>query len=169
MTRIFLIGYMGCGKTTLGKILAEKTTYVFVDLDTFIEEKYHKTVSQIFAEMGQDKFREIERDCLAEVCDFEQTIIATGGGTPCYYDNLQKMNDAGLTVYIQLTIAQLCARLETSRAGKRPLIADKKGEELQQFIQEGLKAREPFYKQAKLKVSGSDNDIVDQIIKVSRL
>ncbi len=169
MTRIFLIGYMGCGKTTLGKILAEKTTYVFVDLDTFIEEKYHKTVSQIFAEMGQEKFREIERECLSEVSDFEKTIIATGGGTPCYYDNIQKMNDAGLTVYIQLTTAQLSARLETSRAGKRPLIADKKGEELHQFIQEGLKTREPFYKQAKLIVSGSDNDIVEQIIKVSQL
>lgn len=169
MTRIFLIGYMGCGKTTLGKVLAEKMAYVFVDLDTFIEEKYLKTVSQIFAELGQDKFREIERECLSEVCDFEQTIIATGGGTPCYFDNIQKMNDAGLTVYIQLTENQLCTRLETSRAGKRPLIADKKGEELHQFIQAGLKTREPFYKQAKLIVSGSDNDIVEQIIKVSQL
>ena len=166
MTRIFLIGYMGCGKTTIGKILAEKMGYNFVDLDLFIEKKYLKTVSEIFAEMGQKKFRKIEQKCLAEVSDFEKTIIATGGGTPCYFDNLNKMNESVLTVYIRLTTKELFSRLESSQASKRPLIADKKGEELHLFIQNGLKVREPFYLQAKLIVNGYDENLVEQISKI---
>ena len=92
MDRIFLIGYMGSGKTSMGKLLATQLSYDFVDLDAYIETKYHKTVSQIFAEMGESKFREIERKCLRLVGEFEKTIISTGGGSPCYFDNMEYKN-----------------------------------------------------------------------------
>lgn len=156
---------MGCGKTTLGKRLAETLGFTFVDIDGFIEQKYHKTVADIFAEMGQDKFREIEKKTLHEVAQFEMTVIATGGGAPCFYDNIEVMNNAGLTVYIKMSPEQLADRLENSRAGKRPLIEGKSGEELRQFITDGLQQREYFYLQAKLIVAGSDDEIINKICK----
>jgi shikimate kinase len=165
MNRIFLLGYMGCGKTTLGKRLAAETGFAFVDLDGFIEQKYHKTVADIFAEMGQDKFREIEKNALIEVAAFENVVIATGGGAPCFFNNMEIMNSAGLTVYIKMSPAQLAERLENSRAGKRPLIAGKTGEELRSFIENGLMQREQFYLQAKLFVAGSDDEIITKIRK----
>ena len=163
MNRIFLIGYMGCGKTTLGKRLAAALGFAFIDLDGFIEEKYHKSVADIFAEMGQDKFREMEKNALSEVAEFEKTVIATGGGAPCFFDNIDTMNGAGLSVYIKLSPEQLATRLENSRAGKRPLIAGKSGEELRSFITDGLLQREKFYLQARLIVAGSDDDIIRKI------
>lgn len=165
MNRVFLIGYMGCGKTTLGKRIAAETGFTFVDLDGFIEQKYHKTVADIFSEMGQDKFREIEAATLAEVALFENVVIATGGGAPCFFNNMEIMNNAGLTVYIKMSPAQLAERLEHSRAGKRPLIAGKSGQELLEFIENGLLQREQFYLQARLFVSGSDDEIITKIIK----
>ena len=165
MKRIFLIGYMGSGKTSMGIKLAENLGLTFVDMDHHIEEKYHKTVSQIFAESGQDAFRKLEQNCLHEVAEFENCVIATGGGAPCFFDNMEFMNTHGLTVYLSLSAEQLATRLELSRAGKRPLIANKQGDELRQFIGEGLSAREAFYKQAKVSVSGSDEEILTNIEK----
>lgn len=165
MKRIFLIGYMGSGKTSMGIKLAENLGLTFVDMDHHIEEKYHKTVSQIFAESGQDAFRKLEQNCLHEVAEFENCVIATGGGAPCFFDNMEFMNIHGLTVYLNLSAEQLATRLELSRAGKRPLIANKQGNELRQFIAEGLSAREAFYKQAKVSVSGSDEEILANIEK----
>lgn len=165
MNRIFLIGYMGCGKTTLGKKLAEHTDFTFIDLDNFIEAKYHKTVAEIFAEMGQDKFREIEKNALTEVAEFENIVCATGGGAPCFFNNIDTMNQAGLTVYIKLSPAQLADRLEHSKAGKRPLIVGKTGDELREFIETGLSQREKFYLQAKLIIAGTDEDILEKIAK----
>lgn len=156
---------MGCGKTTLGKQVAAKTGFTFVDLDGFIEEKYHKTVSDIFSELGQEQFREIEKSALVEVAQFENAVIATGGGAPCFYDNIDLMNSAGLTIYIKLTSEQLAFRLQHSRAGKRPLIAGKSGVELRQFIESGLQQREQYYQQAQLILDGSEMDIVDKICK----
>ncbi|MCE5331904.1 MAG: shikimate kinase [Bacteroidales bacterium] len=167
MERIFLIGYMGSGKTCMGKMLAQQLNYVFVDMDAQIEKKYHKAVSQIFAEMGEDKFREIERECLHEVADFERTVISTGGGAPCFFDNMDYMNSQGFTVYLKLTPEQLVTRLELSRAGKRPLLGNRKGEDLRLFIEEGLVAREPFYSQAQLIVSGTDEEMMKQVARIA--
>lgn len=165
MKRIFLIGYMGSGKTSMGIKLAENLGLAFVDMDHHIEEKYHKTVSQIFEESGQDAFRKMEQNCLHEVAEFENCVIATGGGAPCFFDNMTFMNAHGLTVYLNLSPDQLSERLEVSRAGKRPLIANMKGSELRQFIADGLSAREVFYKQAKVSVSGTDDEILANIEK----
>ncbi len=163
MNRIFLIGYMGSGKTTIGKLLAERLNYTFVDMDTHIEEKYFKSVSQIFAELGERQFRLLEQQCLHEVSEFENVVIATGGGAPCFFDNMEYMNSHGITVYINITVEQLAIRLENSRTNKRPLLANRKGEELNTFIAEGLAKRESFYKKAYLSATGSDEEILNQI------
>ena len=163
MNRIFLIGYMGSGKTTLGKMLADMLGFTFVDMDTHIEEKHFKTVSHIFTELGEEQFRLLEQQCLHEVSAFENVVIATGGGAPCFFDNLEFMNRHGLTVYLKLSAEQLATRLESSRANKRPLLANRKGVELQEFISEGLAKREPFYNKALLSVTGTDEEILSQI------
>jgi shikimate kinase len=98
MERVFLVGYMGSGKTSMGKILAHQLGFAFVDMDAHIEEKYHKSVSQIFAEMGETQFRLIERDCLHEVAEFEKTVISTGGGVPCFFDNMEYMTERKVPV-----------------------------------------------------------------------
>ena len=102
MTRIFLIGYMGAGKTTLGKAFAREMSLNFIDLDWFIEERFHKTVQQLFLERGEDGFRELERKMLHEVAEFEDVVVSTGGGTPCFFDNMEYMNDCGDTVFLDI-------------------------------------------------------------------
>lgn len=166
MKRIFLIGYMGSGKTTVGKLLAKRLGYDFIDMDKHIEEKEFKTVAQIFAERGETEFRLIEQKCLHEVAEFENTVISTGGGAPCFFDNIKFMNEHGFTVYLKLTPAELANRLETSRTNKRPLLAERKGEELLQFIAEGLSKREPFYEQASYSVPGNNEAIVEEICEL---
>ena len=148
MTRILLIGYMGAGKTTLGATLAETLGLSFIDLDLFIEERFRKSISQIFAEKGEEGFRLIEQRMLHEVAEFEDVIISTGGGTPCFFDNIDYMNSKGITVYLQVPVERLLTRLSIAR-NKRPLIKDKNDEELLSFIQEQLAKREPYYTKAK--------------------
>ncbi len=147
MTRILLTGYMGAGKTTLGRALADRLGVTFIDLDNYIEERYRKTISQIFAEKGEEGFRDIERRMLHEVAEFEDVIISTGGGTPCFFDNIDYMNRMGTTVYLQASPERLFIRLSIARK-QRPLIKDKNDEELRTFIAEQLAKREPYYSKA---------------------
>lgn len=147
MRPIFLIGYMGCGKSTLGRSVAALTGWQFIDLDNYIEQRFHRTVKEIFAEYGEDGFRRRERAMLQEVADFENVIIACGGGTPCFFDNMEWMNRQGTTVFLDTSIDKLHTRLMRGRH-KRPLIADKSDEELLSFIREALEKRMPFYSQA---------------------
>ncbi len=169
MTRIFLVGYMGCGKTTTGKRLAKKYGLDFVDLDHYIESRYFKTVSRLFQEKGEDGFREIERDLLREVADFENVIISTGGGTACFFDNMKFMNQKGETVYLKASAAELTAYLRTA-SKDRPLLAQKGEKELFGFISGMLKKREPFYSQAKHSVDARDmsDEVFDKIINDNR-
>lgn len=147
MTRILLIGYMGAGKTTLGNALAQELGLSFIDLDLFIEERFRKSISQIFSEKGEEEFRRIEQNMLHEVAEFEDVIISTGGGTPCFFDNIDYMNNKGITVYLQVPTERLFTRLSIARRS-RPLIKDKSDEELLCFISEQLSKRELFYKKA---------------------
>ena len=163
MKRVFLIGYMGSGKTTIGKLVAEKLGYGFVDMDAHIEEKYFNTISNIFAELGEEQFRLMEQRCLHEVSDFEDVIISTGGGAPCFFDNMEYMKSQGLTIYLKLTAAELAERLEASQANKRPLIAGRSGEELKKIIADGLAKRETFYSQAAYALSGGVDETVNEI------
>lgn len=165
MKRIFLIGYMGSGKTTVGKLLAAKLGYSFVDMDAHIEEQQFKSIGQIFAERGEDEFRQLEQKCLHEVAQFDDVIISTGGGAPCFFDNMEYMNTHGTTFYLRFTADELADRLAT-QAAKRPLIATKKGDELRQFIAEGLEKREPFYTQANYSVAGDVSAVVKEIVEI---
>ncbi|MBQ3623249.1 MAG: shikimate kinase [Bacteroidaceae bacterium] len=147
MTRIILIGYMGAGKTTLGAALAKATGMSFIDLDLFIEQRFRKSISQIFAEKGEDEFRRIEQRMLHEVAEFEDVIISTGGGTPCFFDNIDYMNNQGTTVYLKVPVERLFIRLSIAR-NKRPLIKEKNDDELRCFIAQQIEKREPFYSKA---------------------
>ena len=153
MTRIFLIGYMGAGKTTLGKAFARAMGLTFVDLDWYIEERYHKTVRQIFEERGEDGFRELEKRMLHETGEFEDVVISVGGGTPCFFDNMDYMNSAGETVFLDVDVKVLFRRLKVAKQ-QRPLLANKTDEELMTFIVEALQKRLPFYSKAKYVFNG---------------
>lgn len=150
MKRIFLIGYMGSGKTTLGKAFARAMQLQFIDLDWYIEERFHKTVQDLFAERGESGFREVERNMLHEAGEFENVVIAAGGGTPCFFDNMDYMNRAGDTVFLDVCPEVLFRRLKIAKA-KRPLLADKTDGELMDVINTALQKRMCFYKQAKYK------------------
>jgi len=149
MERIFIIGYMGSGKTTVGKLLARSLSLEFIDLDAYIENKYRKTISALFAGKGEEEFRKIESQALHEVAQFEDVVISTGGGAPCYLDNMALMNQAGTTVYIKADPEELAARLQVSKT-VRPLIYGKSKEELVPFITEHLAQRERYYNSAKI-------------------
>ena len=153
MTRIFLIGYMGAGKTTLGKAFARAMGLTFVDLDWYIEERYHKTVRQIFEERGEDGFRELEKRMLHETGEFENVVISVGGGTPCFFDNMDYMNSVGETVFLDVDVKVLFRRLKVAKQ-QRPLLANKTDEELMTFIVEALQKRLPFYSKAKYLFNG---------------
>ena len=153
MIRIFLIGYMGAGKTTLGKAFARAMGLTFVDLDWYIEERFHKTVSQIFTERGEEGFRELEKRMLHEASDFENVVISVGGGTPCFFDNMEYMNQVGETVFLDVDNKVLFRRLKVAKQ-QRPLLANKTDEELMTFIQEALEKRLPYYTKAKYVFNG---------------
>lgn len=145
--QFFLIGYMGSGKTTVGKQLARQLNLQFIDMDSFIENRYRKSISAIFEEKGEAGFREIERKALQEIIDFENIVISTGGGLPCFFDNMDVMNQSGITIYLKASVEELAERLRTGKQ-KRPLIKDKNPEELKDFITLNLEKREEFYNQA---------------------
>ena len=148
MKRIILIGYMGAGKTTVGKALSKELNIPFYDLDWYIESRRRKTVPQLFAEVGEAGFREIERSMLHEVAEFEDVIISCGGGTPCFFDNMAYMNQQGQVVYLQASPDVLYNHLKMGKT-ERPLLKNKTPEEMQVFIAEQLEKREPYYSKAK--------------------
>lgn len=147
MRRIILIGYMGAGKTTVGRALSKELGIPFYDLDWYIENRRRKTVSEIFSEQGEEGFRKIEHNMLHEVAEFEDVIISCGGGTPCFYDNIDYMNQQGQVVYLKATPEVLYQHLIMGK-GDRPLLKGKSKEELMTFITEQLKQRETFYSKA---------------------
>ncbi len=148
MIRIILIGYMGAGKTTLGKRLSKALGLTFFDLDWYIENRFCKTISELFAERGEEGFRKIEQSMLHEVAEFEDVIISAGGGTPCFFDNMEYMNRQAETVYLKAAPEVLSRHLKMGKQ-KRPLLAGKSDEELTRFIEDSLRQREPYYTQAK--------------------
>jgi shikimate kinase len=149
--RIFLIGFMGSGKTTVGRPLAKALGLRFVDMDTQIVDRQRKTVAELFDALGEAGFRQLERETLAELGAQDDVVVATGGGAPCFFDNTTAMNRAGITVYLKVSPEGLAARLRRGR-DKRPLLRGKSDAELLAYIRESLAARESFYAQARITV-----------------
>ncbi len=147
----FLIGFMGSGKTHWGKLWAATIKWSFVDLDELIEKKEGKTVADIFETRGEAYFRKIEGEALKTCAGLKNTIVACGGGTPCFSDNMQWMNAQGTTIYITCTIAEIMERVLAEKE-KRPLLKKINPGELSFFVEQKLKEREPYYKQAMVKV-----------------
>jgi shikimate kinase len=141
---------MGAGKTTLGKALARATGLSFVDLDWYIEERMHRSISQLFAERGEAGFRELERNMLHEASQFENVIISTGGGAPCFFDNMDYMNRHGRTVFLDVSPEVLFTRLRIARH-QRPLLQQKNDDELRAFIASALTERGATYSSAQLR------------------
>lgn len=164
MIRVFLIGYMGAGKTTLGKALARRLSVPFVDLDWYIEERFHKTVGELFAGRGEKAFRELEKKMLHEVAEFEDVIISTGGGTPCFFDNMDFMNKVGKTVFLKVHPDVLFGRLRVAKQ-QRPILREKTDEELKDFIVRALEERKPLYTRAKHVFDADELDNRRQIKK----
>lgn len=135
------------GKTTVGRSLAKELGCQFYDLDWYIEERFRKKVPQIFAEQGEEKFRDLERRMLHEVAEFENVVVSCGGGTPCFFDNMEYMNQTGTTVYMKASVDTVLEHLRLSK-GERPLLTGKSVEELRTYVTEQLAARSPFYEQA---------------------
>lgn len=158
--RIYLIGYMGCGKSTLGRRLSKHLNLQFVDMDNYIEERNYKTVPQIFAEEGESEFRKKERKALEELSEFNNIVIATGGGAPCFFDNMDLMNNTGKTVYLNIDAKILAKRLLKSKT-ERPLIKGKSETELIIFINETLNKRNEFYSKARFQITVPDIKLTD--------
>jgi len=162
MRRIILIGYMGSGKTTIGKALSKDTGMMFYDLDWYIENRMRKSVSQLFAERGEEGFRLLEHNMLHEVAEFEDVIISCGGGTPCFFDNMDYLNQQGDVVYLKASPEVLYRHLLMAKV-ERPLLKGKSPDELIDYITHHLQEREPFYSRARYSL---DVDLLDNYDKI---
>ena len=162
MKRIVLIGFMGSGKTTVGKALGKEIELPFYDLDWYIESRMRKKVSQIFAERGEEGFRVIERNMLHEVAEFEDVVISCGGGTPCFFDNMDYLNSQAQVVYLRCEPEVLRKHLLMGK-GDRPLLKGKTPEELTDYIREQVEYREQFYTKARYTLDVSLMDNYDKI------
>ena len=159
---IFLIGFMGSGKTTTGRMLAESLRYSFADLDQLIEEREGMEITGIFARQGEDYFRRVEAEVLDSLVGRERLVVACGGGTACFHDNMQKMKSAGLTLYLKVSPALLARRLATQHSS-RPLVAGMQGDRLKNHIRKLLSGREGWYRQCDI-IYDADNFDLQKVL-----
>jgi shikimate kinase len=158
LSKIYIIGFMGSGKSTTGKKLASRLSWSFIDLDKRIEETAGIKIPEIFSEKGESFFRTIESETLRNLVSETNAVISTGGGTPCFDNNMDFMLGSGLTVYLRLTAAQLKNRLVNSSKA-RPLISNIGKDELEDYIHKKLNEREKWYTKAAITVDGYETDI----------
>jgi len=166
--KIFLIGYMGSGKSTLGRRIANRMGFDFVDMDPTIEAAEKETIADIFKNRGEEAFRVLEHELIKTFKDIPKAIISTGGGAPCFHDNLNLMNETGRTIYLRLSPAALVKRLIHSK-NVRPLVIGKSEDELKQFIHKHILEREKYYNMASIVVEGQDPDLDDLVSKIKDL
>ena len=159
---IFIIGYMASGKTTFGRALARKSGLQHIDLDFYIEQRFHTTIREIFATKGENEFRRIENAMLREVGEMSDVIISCGGGTPCFGDNMDYMNSRGTTVCLQASDDVIANRI-IQAGNKRPLMAGKPKEEIISTLHQHMEVRKPFYDQASIIISGDRLENKSQI------
>ncbi|MFO7863676.1 MAG: shikimate kinase [Salinivirgaceae bacterium] len=163
--RIYLMGFMSSGKTTHGFQLAKALSLSFLDLDQFIERKTKLSVPELFQTRGEACFRQLEREALHETFKMHNTVISTGGGAPCFFDNVQSMNKNGITFYLKLAPQIILKRLKKSTR-QRPLLDDKTPEELVVYIKQLLNERQPFYEQAHYTVDASNKNATHYITRI---
>ena len=156
---------MGAGKTSVGKVMARRLGLGFYDLDWYIEERFRRKVADIFAEKGEEGFRKIEHNMLHEVAEFEDIVLALGGGTPCFYDNMDYLNSKGITVFMNALPETIVRHLKISHT-VRPLLQQKQGQELLDHISTHLEKRLPYYRKAQYEISV---DCLDSFSKIDLL
>src|SRR5690554_2767483 len=161
---VFLVGFMGSGKTTLAKKMAKRLGIAFMDLDQLIISKTGKAISDYFQQHGEESFRIIERNVFREINMEEPMIISEGGGNSCFNENMKRMNANGQTIYLKISSRGLWKRLTQSDINKRPVLKGLQGEELFNFIEEELNLREPFYLQASCHIDQM-KDSVNEVIQ----
>ena len=162
---IFLLGYMGCGKTTLGAPLADRLGVNFIDLDDYIEEQCETTIVQIFNKVGDHGFREIEAKALQQVAMAAGgAVVAVGGGTPCQPGNMELMNRCGLTIWLDPTLDRIVSRLcLPEQRVKRPLICDMTDDEIRAYAAAGIEQRSQHYSKAMLRFDSSRLESPEEI------
>ncbi len=166
--KIYLVGYMGCGKSTIGKKLAGLLGLDHIDLDWFFEKTYKISVHQFFAKYDESAFRVIENELLQKTSALNNCVISTGGGTPCFYGNMDIINQHGISVYICMHPDSLFERVKNLKR-TRPRISHLTDEGLRERIDEDLGVRSKFYQMAKIEVKGEDIDVDVLAEKVKRL
>ncbi len=147
---LFLVGFMGAGKSFVGRRLAEQLQLEFLDLDQWIVERNQQSIPEIFAQRGEAGFREAEREALHHLPKEGGLLVASGGGTPCFFDNMDWMNGRGVTIFLDASIDLLVDRL-LPEMEHRPLLAGKSEVELRQFLEAKLEERRPFYEKAQVR------------------
>ena len=168
MAKFFIISYMGSGKSTVGKSLSDILNYDFIDLDRLIETEYNQTIPQIFSTKGEKEFRSMEHNTLKKLINKDNVIIACGGGTPFFYNNLELMNNNGNTIYLKISLDTLVKRLKTEK-DSRPLIANKTDEELRKFVNRQMIKREDVYHQAQYIVKGKELNVNELAVFIKEL
>jgi shikimate kinase len=147
---IYLIGLPGSGKSTIGKALSQKLNFAYFDMDDVICAKEKQSIEEIFADKGENYFRELEYDVLHETFDLKNTIVSTGGGVPCFFDNMNEMKKHGVTIFINPTTEELTNRLFGQGGENRPMLKGKTHKQVIDFIESKYKERAPYYEQATL-------------------
>lgn len=162
MSIIVLVGFSGCGKTTVGRKIAKALGYKFIDLDQEFEFRYHISISSFFTKYGEESFRKCENNLLKLALESDNLVLSTGGGTPCYYNAMEEINNHSISVYIKMTRQSLYNRLINSKK-KRPLTERKDSTELMEYIEKALESREKIYTKAFLTVKGESLNISDLV------
>ena len=162
MNKIYLVGYMGAGKTTAARRLANRLGWETADTDALFEEKYRISIDDFFHKYDETLYRKLESQVLKETETLENTVISTGGGTACYFDNMEWMNQHGTTVFLRISAKAVVNRLLHAKR-KRPLSSGKTEAELSEFVQQHYTSRLPFYEQAKITVKSEDLDLENLI------
>ena len=170
--KLFLVGYMGCGKSSLGRKIAKRANVKFADMDSMIEEREGASVSDIFYYQGEEYFRSKEREIIEEFASLqEDVVISTGGGVPTWKDNMSRMNEVGECVYLRRTAEQIASRLSPHGRQKRPKLRGLNDEELVAFMTANMAEREPYYSQAKYSVdctSMNDEELIEHVLRLVR-
>lgn len=168
MKPLFLVGYMGCGKSTFGRRLSRRLDVRFVDTDASIEEREGASVVDLFRYEGEERFRELEREVLDElILAGDDAVVSTGGGLPLWRDNMERMNAAGMTVYLKRSPEQIVRRLSPYGRQKRPRLRGLDDEELLRFMTRDMAEREPFYARSQVTVDCdalSDAEALERIL-----